>query len=157
MYALPILSIRMIFHARISLECVPVCALCSCSDRQCHVMLDLRLSMHALQQPASLLFSRRPTGRTIFTGLTLINDSKGTTRMKVQWLPTPYPNGITQALLISRSPETHIPSIGLDTRKKVAWACACVLNNGLSQVKPIPIPELFSQRPVGNVLVVIHE
>ena len=120
MYALPSSSIRIIFRARISLECVPVCALCSRSSSQCCVMLDSRLSMYALQQPESLLFSPRPAGQTIFTGSTLISDSKGTSRTKAQWLPTPYPNGITQALLISMSPDTHILLIGLDPWKKVA-------------------------------------
>ncbi len=120
MYALPSLSIRMIIRASISSECAPLCALCIRSNRQCPVMLDSRLSMYALQQPASLLFSLHPTGQTIFTRSTPINDSKGTSRTKAQWSSAPYPNGITQALLISRSSETHIPSIGLDPRKKVA-------------------------------------
>jgi hypothetical protein len=76
--------------------------------------------MYALQQLANLLFSWRPTGQTIFTGSTPINDSKGTSRTKARWLPTLNPNNINKALLISRSPETHIPSIGLDPWKKVA-------------------------------------
>ena len=41
--------------------------------------------------------------------------------------------------------------------KSCSWACACVLDNGLSQVKSIPIAELFSQRPVGSVFVVVYE
>jgi hypothetical protein len=120
MYAFPSSSIRMIFRARSPLEYLPVCVSCSLSSRQCWVMLDSRLSMYALQQPGSLLFNLRPTGRTIFTGPIPITDSSGRSRTNVRWLPTPYPNGITQALLISRSPETHMPSIGLEPRKKVA-------------------------------------
>ncbi len=134
-----------------------MCASCSRSNSQCCVMLDSKLSMYALQQPASLLFSHRPTGRTIFTGSTPISDSRGMSRTKAQWLPTPYPNGITQALLISMSPETHIPLIGLDPQKKVAPGLVPVCWTMASQVKSIPIAELFSQRPVGSVFVVVYE
>ena len=71
------------------------------------------------RQPGSLKFNLQPTGRTIFTGLVLITNSNGMLRTNARWSPTPYPNGITQVLLISRSTETHMPSIGLEPRKKV--------------------------------------
>ena len=100
--------------ARILSEYIPVCASCRCSRRRWQVMLVLRLLMYVLQHPAILLFSRRPTGRTIFTGSNPINDSNGTSRMNVRWSPMPYLKGITQALLMSRLLETHIPSIGFD-------------------------------------------
>ncbi len=41
-------------------------------------------------------------------------------RMNARWSPTPYPKGITHALLISRSPDIHIPSTGFDPWKNVA-------------------------------------
>jgi hypothetical protein len=53
-------------------------------------------------------------------GSTPTNDSSGMSRINVQWSPVPYPNGITQALLTSKSPYTHNPLIGNFPQKNVA-------------------------------------
>ncbi len=43
------------------------------------------------------------------------------------------------------------------TEESRPWACACVLDDGLSQVEPVFVAKLSSQWSVGNVLVVVHE
>ncbi len=118
--AFPSLSMMMTLLAISSVESPPVRALCNRSSSQCHTMLDSRLSMYVLVHPGSLLFSCLLAGLTIFTGSTPTNDSIGMSMMNVQWSPTPYPDGITHALLMSRSFDTHIPSIGLELIKNVA-------------------------------------
>ncbi len=121
-------------------EYTPVCTSCSRFSKRCCMMLDWRLSMYDLLHPGRRLLRWWPAGWMILTGLTPTNDLIGTFRMKAWWLPTPYPNGITHELLMSRSLDIHKPSIGLETWKNVApglvpvcWTIAsCRSNHSLS-------------------------
>jgi hypothetical protein len=58
--------------------------------------------------------------RTIFTGSKPTNNLSGMLKINVRWSPMPYPNGITQLLLTSKSPNIHNPSIGNFPWKNVA-------------------------------------
>ncbi len=120
MYAFPSLLIVITFPAVSSTEYPPVCASYNCLSRQCLLMLPLRLSIYTSLQPRSQLLCLRLAGSTIFTGSIPTSDSIGISKMKAHWSPTPYPNGITHALLILMSLDTHNQSIGFDPLKNVA-------------------------------------
>jgi hypothetical protein len=83
-------------------------------------MFPSRLAMYSLLHPGSLLLSRRLASCSIFTGLMPTNDLIGISKIYARWSPTPYPNGITQALLMSMSPDTHKPSMDFVPLKKAA-------------------------------------
>ncbi len=119
MYHFPSSSMIIILLARSLLEYEPVCASKSHLSKQCLTIFASRLLMYDLLHSGSQLLSRRPTSHTILTGSIPINDLSGKSRMKARWLPTPYQNGITHALLMSRSLDIHIPTIGFEPRKNL--------------------------------------
>ncbi len=101
--------------------------------------------MYALLHPGRQLLSLQLAGQTIFTGLTPKWNSIGMSRMKARWSPTPYPNGITHALLMSRLLDTHKPLIGFEPWKNFAlgrapvwWRIALHKSNPSLSTKAFP-------------------
>ena len=126
MYDLPSSLIAITLFAVSSAEYPPVCASYSRSSRRCLTIFFSRFSMYASPHFGRRLFRRRLTGLKIFTGFSPTSDSNGMSSMNALWSPTPNPNGITQALLISSSLDTQRPSIGRFPWKKVAPGLAPV-------------------------------
>ena len=120
MYDFPSSSIAITLFAVSSAEYPPVCASYRRSRRRCLTMFFSRFSMYASPHFGRWLFRRRLMGLRILTGFSPTSDSNGMSSMNALWSPTPNPNGITQALLMSRSLDTHSPSINREPRKKVA-------------------------------------
>ncbi len=126
MYAFPSLSMMIMPCCCSESVNAPLCASWSCSSSLCLMIFDSRLVMYCLLHPGSLLFNLLPDGRTILTGLIPTSNSSGMSTMNAQWSPTPYPNGITHALLMLRLLVTQKPSMGLEPWKNVAPGCVLV-------------------------------
>ncbi len=145
MYAFPSSLIINIILARYSSEYKPVCASKSHLSKQCLTMFALRLSIYDLLHLGSWLLSRWPTGCTILIESIPINDLSGKSKMKAQWSPTPYPNGIMHDLLMLRSLDIRILFDWLQAAEKWStWAFTHVLNNRFPQVQPLITPRLLS-------------
>ena len=69
--------------------------------------------------PGSFVFRRLDTGRIILGGDSPIKSTVAISMTKSLWSPIPYPDGITEALLIEMSKVAHIPSIGFEPQKNV--------------------------------------
>ncbi len=125
---LPSSSIFITFPALSSGVYMPVCASCRHSSSRCHMMFDSKLFMYALPHCGSLLFSLWLTSRTILVGFSPTSDSSVMLRMNAQWSPTLYPNGMIQALLISRSLDAQSPSIWFwSSEESCTSSCASML------------------------------